>query len=67
MSSEDAERFRARARECRTIAAAAKSAEWQASLLALAQELEDEAEKIDLQEEPTPSVAPADQDLHRRA
>ena len=43
----DAARFRQRARECRKIAEEAKSPAWRESLLSLAKDLEDEADKID--------------------
>lgn len=44
---EDADRFRARARECRDVAAEAKDEEWRQQLLTLARDLEDEADRID--------------------
>ena len=47
---EDANRFRSRARECRDVAAQAKDQEWRQQLLSLAQDLEDEADRIDDEE-----------------
>ena len=44
---DDAARFRSRARECRRIANEAKSAIWRESLLSIAKDLENEADKID--------------------
>lgn len=44
---DDAEQFRERARECRDVAAQANDEEWRRTLLTLAQDLEDEADKID--------------------
>lgn len=49
--NEDAKRFRERARECRRIAAEASSGEWRDSLLTLAQNLEDEADRLDAEED----------------
>ena len=46
---DDAKRFRRRAAECRSLAAQAGNAEWRQSLLELAQDLENEADEIDLQ------------------
>ena len=48
--SDDADRFRKRARDCRKIADEAKSTNWRESLLSLAKDLEDEADKIDEEE-----------------
>ena len=47
---DDAERFRERARECRRISHDAQSTVWRTSLLTLAKDLEDEADKIDAEE-----------------
>lgn len=48
---DDANRFRERARECRNIASESKSQNWRESLLALAKDLEDEADDLDREEE----------------
>ena len=48
--SEDADRFRARARECRRLAEAAKSPADRESLSRMASELEQEAKMIDGEE-----------------
>lgn len=45
--SEDSDRFRRRARECRDLAEQASSAEWRKSLLQIAQDLEYEADRLD--------------------
>ena len=45
--NDDAECFRRRAAECRQIADEAGSDEWREALLTLAQDLEDEADRID--------------------
>ena len=44
---DDADRFRKRAEECRRIAANAKDEEWRKSLLDLARDLDEEADRID--------------------
>lgn len=43
----ESDRFRARARNCRHVAAQTKDAEWRQKLLSPAQDLEDEADTID--------------------
>jgi hypothetical protein len=48
--SEDAERFRMRARECRELASKARVEEVRKHLLSLADELDEEAGKIDSDE-----------------
>ena len=48
--SDEAARFRQRARECRLIAAEVGPNDWRQSLLDLAQDLEDEADRIDAEE-----------------
>ena len=50
VQKDDAKRLRERARECRRISGEAYSTEWRNSLLALAKDLEDEANKIDVEE-----------------
>jgi len=45
--SDDAARFRQRARKCRELAKHAKDEEWCDALEALARDLEDEAERIE--------------------
>lgn len=50
MPNEVAKRFRERARDCRRIADEASSGEWRESLLTLAQNLEDEADRLDAEE-----------------
>lgn len=50
MGDDTAARFRQRARECRLLAAETQSEDWRQSLLALAQDLEDEADQIDAEE-----------------
>ena len=45
--SDDAARFRKRARQCRDLARHAKEEEWRKSLEALAQDLEDEADRLE--------------------
>ena len=52
MGDDTAARFRKRARECRKIAAEAKTDYWRQSLLTLARDLEDEADKIDAEDNP---------------
>ena len=47
---DDASRFRKRARECRDMAVEAGGEDWRETLLALARDLEDEADKIDAEE-----------------
>ena len=54
--SEDADRFRERARECRRLAEAAKSPADRESLSRMAHELEQEANMIDGEDGTTPSV-----------
>lgn len=44
--------FRRRARECRQMAAEVREPDWRATLLGLAQDLEDEADKIDAEQKP---------------
>lgn len=46
-SSETSARFRARARECRQMAEEVREPDWRETLLGLAQDLEDEADKIE--------------------
>lgn len=46
VANDDVKRFRARAQECRRIADEAHSAEWRKSLLALAKDLDDEADRV---------------------
>lgn len=48
--SNDSERFRRRARECRDIAAQTKDTWWSTMLLELADELEEEAERVEAEE-----------------
>jgi hypothetical protein len=47
-----ATRFRQRARECRQMADEVRENDWREMLLGLAQDLEDEADKIDGENEP---------------
>ena len=47
-----AARFRQRARECRQMADEVRENDWREMLLGLAQDLEDEADKIDGENEP---------------
>ena len=47
VEEDTASRFRRRARECRQMAAEVKEPDWLRTLLDLAQDLEDEADKID--------------------
>ena len=49
MANETAARFRKRARECRELAAQVTDEAWLESLLTLAQDLEQEADQIELQ------------------
>lgn len=46
-------RFRRRARECRQMAEEVQEPDWRATLLGLAQDLEEEARKIDTEEQDT--------------
>lgn len=55
---DDAARFRQRARDCRQIAEEAKSPIWRESLLSIAQDLEDEADRLDAEEEASSPFAP---------
>jgi len=55
---EEANRFRRRARECRDLAAFTDNEEWRATLSQLADELEEEADKIAEQEQPRPGGTP---------
>jgi hypothetical protein len=48
--SEAADRFRERARECRETAATARDSYWRDRLVAIAAELEEEADRIDFEE-----------------
>lgn len=66
MASADAKRFRERACHCRGIAEEAHSPEWRKSLLELAKDLEDEADKIDAEEATTQSAAPLERELQRQ-
>ena len=50
MNDDTAARFRKRALECRRIADEAKSPDWRDSLLTMAKDLEDEADKIDAEQ-----------------
>lgn len=50
MEDDTATRFRKRTRECRDLAAEAESDDWRQSLQNLAQDLEDEADRIDGEE-----------------
>ncbi len=52
MGDDTATRFRERARKCREIAAVVKTDDWRESLLTLAQDLENEAAKIDEEDDP---------------
>ena len=52
--SEEGDRFRKRARECRDLAPKARLAELREQLLRLAAELEEEAEKADSEHEQPP-------------
>ncbi|MFL6755318.1 MAG: hypothetical protein ACJ8EH_01725 [Sphingomicrobium sp.] len=45
--SEESDRFRTRARECRQIAAKVKDESWAQTLTDIADELDEEADKID--------------------
>ena len=49
MSDPTTTRFRQRARECRQMAEEVREPDWRKTLLELAQDLEDEADKMDLQ------------------
>lgn len=46
MAETTSDRFRRRARECRLMAAEVMEPDWQGTLLAIAQDLEDEADEI---------------------
>ena len=46
-SNETSARFRTRARECRQMAEEVRELDWRKTLLELAQDLEEEADKID--------------------
>lgn len=50
MMGDVADRFRKRARECRELAAQARTEQWRQSLLTLAQDLDDEAANVDAEE-----------------
>jgi hypothetical protein len=52
---EEENRFRRRARECRDLAAFTDNEEWRATLSQLADELEEEADKVAAQEMPGPA------------
>lgn len=45
--SEDSERFRMRARQCRELAKVARTTDWRDRLNEIARDLEEEADKID--------------------
>ncbi len=53
MSAETAVRFRMRAHQCREMAAEVREDDWRETLLGLAQDLEDEAHKIETEEQDT--------------
>lgn len=50
MGDDTAARFRKRAQECRDLAADARSDDWRESLLALAEDLDEEADRIEAEE-----------------
>ena len=52
MGEDTSARFRRRAGECRQMAAEVKESDWRETLLGLADDLEDEADKIDAEREP---------------
>ena len=50
MGEDTVARFRERARKCREIAAEVRTDDWRQALLTLAQDLDDEADKIEAEE-----------------
>jgi hypothetical protein len=56
--SEESERFRLRARECRELAARANTASWRDMLNEIARDLEEEADNIERIERNQPRVPP---------